>query len=68
MSKILITGASGTVGSAFLPPVFDWLANFNAAAQAGDATGVSPDAELLTGHLPRRFAAFARESAARWSA
>lgn len=45
-----------------------YFMSLNHVYKQGWAAGVSPDVERLTGHAPRRFADFAKESAAAFQA
>jgi len=53
-------------GMGMPPVVVDWLASLNEVVRNGWGAGISDDVRRLTGHAPRRFAAFARDHAGAW--
>jgi NAD(P)H dehydrogenase (quinone) len=53
-------------GMGMPPVVVDWLASLNEVVRNGWGAGISDDVRRLTGHAPRRFAAFARDHAEAW--
>lgn len=54
------------LGKGMDPQVVDWTLSLSHFYKQGLGAGVNPDVELLSGHAPRRFAAFVAQNAPVW--